>query len=162
MGELSQSSGSFVSWGMTSFRSKHFPRSRNPLVVLQEQAMRYYTVMVFFVMLGIMVRVYTGKEILWFGILGMALSILLGNLIAYVQLRRNIAEIFFVNDHFSLISVYEILYGKENLSFPLMYANPNRTESEITLHFNDQVIVLKQDDWEDFDLIWGWLVAKQL
>ena len=38
----------------------------------------------------------------------------------------------------------------------------NGTESEITLHFNDQVIVLKQDDWEDFDLIWGWLVAKQL
>ena len=78
-------------------------------------------------------------------------------MMAYIKLRKNIAEIFFLQDHFSLISVYEILYGSENKAFPLRYANPQRTADGISLHFDDQIINLKEEDWEDFELIWNCL-----
>lgn len=146
---------------MTKFRSKHFPGSDKRIVLVQEYAMQYYATFALIVMLGVLVKVYVGQSVLWFGIIGMGLSIVLGNMLAYVRLKKSIAEIFFVQDHFSLISVYEILFGAENTAFPLRYANAQRTAEGISLHFNDQVINLKREDWEDFDLIWDWLTQTQ-
>lgn len=144
---------------MTSFKSKHYPASSNSLMVIQDIAMRYYAVLALIVMAAVMVKISIGQSPLWVGVLGFIGAIIMGNAIAYVQLRKQYAQIFFVKQHFSLISVYEILYKKENNAFPLRYANPTRSEDQINLHFNDQIITLDRDDWEDFDLIWEWLIA---
>lgn len=142
---------------MTSFRSTHYPKHRNGLLIVQEYAMQYYGIFMLFVMAAVMLKVYVGQNPIWWGIIGTGVSLGLGNMMAYVQINRNYAEIFFVNEHFSLISVNEILSEKKNNAFPLRYANPQRVGDEITIHFNDQIIVLKADEWEEFDLIWSWL-----
>ena len=126
-------------------------------MIVQEYAMQYYAILMLFVMAAVMLKVYVGQNPLWWGIFGTAAAIGLGNIMAYVNLNRNYAEIFFVNEHFSLISVHEILNEKKNDAFPLHYANAQRIEDEITLHFNDQIVTLKAEDWEEFDLIWSWL-----
>ncbi len=147
---------------MTSFKSNHFPTSRNGFVILQEYAMQAYGVLMIFVIMGVMVRVGVGKPVLWLAVIGVILALLLGNLFAYVQLKKTIAEIFFINDHFSIISVYEILFEEEQrTAFPLVYSAAKRYSDRITLHYHDQIFVLKKDDWEDFDLIWNWLNEGQ-
>lgn len=126
-------------------------------MIAQEYAMQYYAILMLFVMAAVMLKVYVGQNPIWWGVLGTAAALGLGNLMAYVSMNRNYAEIFFVNEHFSLITVHEILNEKKNTAFPLHYANPQRIGEEITLHFNDQIITLKAEDWEEFDLIWSWL-----
>lgn len=124
--------------------------------------MQYYAAFNLVIMVGAMLKVYAGgpgTSLLWFVLIAEAIALLLGNMIAYGQLRRRYAEIFFVNEHFSLISVYDILYQQEQRAFPLIYANPRLSgdKSQITLHFHDRLVTLKRDDWEDFELIWNWL-----
>ncbi|MEZ4825237.1 MAG: hypothetical protein R3C61_02930 [Bacteroidia bacterium] len=149
---------------MTSFQSAHYPKSRNGLLVLQEYAMQYYGAINVLLMLAVMVRVYAGHgySVLWLAIVGEVVALVLGNLLAYGKLRRTIAEIFFVNDHFSMISVYEILFKGENNAFPLIYANPDMlNEDTVSVHFNDQIITLHRKDWEEFDLVRDYLFSRQ-
>ncbi|MEZ4773058.1 MAG: hypothetical protein R3D00_07740 [Bacteroidia bacterium] len=150
---------------MTSFQSHQYPRSRNGIVILQEYAMQYYGAINAILMLAIMVRVAagsSGQSILWIAIAGEVIALVIGNLLAYGKLRRTIAEIFFVNDHFSMISVYEILFKGENNAFPLVYANPDMlNEDTVSVHFNDQIITLHRKDWEEFDLIRDYLFSRQ-
>ena len=119
--------------------------------------MQYYAGLSLIVMLGVIVKVYAGQPILWFAVIGFAVSLILGNMMAYVQLKRSIAEIFFLNEHFSIISVYEILFQRNNHVFPLIYANPRKHGDHISIHFNDQIINLYEKDWEEYELIWNWL-----
>ncbi|RMG27363.1 MAG: hypothetical protein D6730_07350 [Bacteroidetes bacterium] len=131
------------------------------MLILQEQAIYYYAIFSLVVMVGVMLKIYFGHDVLWFGVIGFALAIALGNMMAYIKLHKSIAEVFFVQDHFSLISVYEILFGSQNQAFPLRYANPQRDANGISVHYNDQIIYLKEEDWEDFDLIWEWFTQSQ-
>ncbi|MCB9230830.1 MAG: hypothetical protein H6581_04170 [Bacteroidia bacterium] len=141
---------------MTNFRSNHYPKSGNPLVVTQEYALRYYIIFSSVVVIGVLIKMYYGQPIFWFGIIGITLALVLGNFWASVQLNKRIAEVLIVGDSFSMISVHEIVNRKPNRSFPLRLANPSRTANEIHLHFGDQIMVLKKEDWEDFELIWSW------
>ncbi len=151
---------------MTSFHSKHFPNSKNGLLVLQGFAMQYIGGFNVVLMLGILVKVVSqgaGLNILWIAVIGEIIAVGLGNLLAYAKLKKTYAQIFFVNEHFSLISVYEILFKRENNAFPLRYANP-RLDGEqniLTIHFNDQIITLRREDWEEFDLIRDYLFSRQ-
>lgn len=129
--------------------------------MMQEYAMQYYAIFMMVVVIGVLMRIALGKTVLIFAIVGFLLSLGLGNMVAYVQLRRNFAEIFFLQGHFSLISVYEILYQQNNVVFPLKYANARNYGDSITFHYNDQVITIRRKDWEDFDLIWNWLEEGQ-
>jgi predicted membrane protein len=148
---------------MGSFRSGHYPRNTNAFVITQEYAMRYYFVLMFIAMLGAVIRTYKQKEMLIFTIIAGALVLLLGNMMAHVRLRRDIAEIFFVNDGFSIISVHDILHKSPKRSFPLKWANPTRTQDEIQFHFEDQIMTLKREDWgSEFDLIWNWFLSGSL
>ena len=130
----------------------------------QEYAMQYYGFFMIAVMLGVMVTVANGgggRSMIMWSLVAMGIALLMANAMAYAKLRRTYAQIFFVDDHFSLISVYDILYQKENHAFPLNYANPTHHGNEIQLHYADQIVSLKRADWEeDFDLIWNWLNAK--
>lgn len=142
---------------MESFRSNHYPRNTNLFRVQQEYALRYYAILTFVVMIVVILRVNAGKDPLWAGVIGEAVAIALGNIAANVQLRRHIAEIFFVNDGFSVISVHAALTQTPTQSFPLKFANPTRTDHSIQFHYEDQIMVLKREDWgEDFDLIWNY------
>ncbi|MEL7532907.1 MAG: hypothetical protein AAFN10_16425 [Bacteroidota bacterium] len=151
---------------MTSFHSKNFPNSKNGLLVLQGFAMQYIAGFNVVLMLGILVKVVSqgaGLNILWIAVVGELIAVGLGNLLAYAKLKKTYAQIFFVNEHFSLISVYEILFKRENNAFPLRYANP-RLDGEqniLTIHFNDQIITLRREDWEEFDLIRDYLFSRQ-
>ncbi len=142
---------------MESFRSRHYPRFSSKFRLQQEYALRYYAILTFVVMIIVILRVNAGKDPLYAGLIGEAIAIGLGNIIANVQLRRNIAEIFFVNDGFSVISVHAALTQTPTQSFPLRFANPIRTDNRIEFHYEDQIMFLKREDWgEDFDLIWNY------
>lgn len=140
-----------------SFRSRDFPRRMQPFLVQQEYAIRYYAILTFLVMVAVVLRINSGRDPVWFGLIGEALAIFIGNVMAGVALRRKIAEIFFVNDGFTIISVHAALTQTPTRSFPLRFANPTRTESTIQFHYEDQIMSIKREDWpEDFDLIWNW------
>jgi hypothetical protein len=149
--------------GSASFRSQHYPRSKNTLLVTQEYAGRYYFVLMMIVLIGAVIRTYKDREMIVFSIVALILCILLGNLFAQVKMRRSIAEIFFVNDGFSIISVHDILHQSPKRSFPLKFANPTRTENEIQFHFEDQIMTLKREDWGgEFELIWSWFTSGMM
>ncbi len=139
---------------MHSFKSKHFPSTSKPFLIVQEAAMYYYALISVFVMLGIILLMQAGKDILGFAVIGFAVAILMGNVLARVKLRKMYAEIFFAGEHVSLISVYDILFPKQKEAFPLRFANPGRGQTTISFHFNDQIIVLQKEDWAEFELIW--------
>ncbi len=142
---------------MTSFRSQHYPRSKQAFVIGQEYAIRYYAIFMLFVMIAVMIRLYAHREVVYFGVIGAVIAILLGNIFSGVKMRRSIAEVFFVNDGFSIISVYDILHQTPKRSFPLKFANPTRTADQIQFHFEDQIMFIKREDWpEEFELIWSW------
>lgn len=141
-----------------SFRSRHYPKATSAFRIRQEYAMRYYAVLFFIVMVGVVIRIQAGNDGLIFGGIGMVLATFLGNVMARVQLRRSIAEIFFINDGFSIISIEDILTQSAKRSFPLRFADPTRTLTQIQFNFEDQIITLQKEDWEsEFDLIWTWL-----
>ncbi len=151
---------------MTSFHSKKYPQSRNGLVVLQSYAMQYFAGFNIIIMLGALLRIVSqGPEstLLWWVLIGEVIAVGMSNLLSYASLKRTQAEIFFVNEHFSLISVYEILFKRENNAFPTRYANPQLSgdQQSLTIHFNDQLITLKREDWAEFDLIRDYFYAKQ-
>ncbi|MBX7240290.1 MAG: hypothetical protein K1X92_00980 [Bacteroidia bacterium] len=140
---------------MKSFKSHHYPDSRQKFLIIQENAIYYYGFFMIIVMLGLVLRMFSGESILLFGVVGVFLSMGLGNIAAVVKLKKTYAEIFFVGEHFSIISIYDILFAKEKQAFPLRYASPNRNGDEIHFTFNDQIIVFKKEDWEKFDEIWA-------
>jgi hypothetical protein len=122
--------------------------------------MQYYAAFNMILMLIILVQIISGAGgmmlALW-GLAGELVAIALGNWLAYGRMRRSYAEIFFVGDHFSLISVYEMLFSRQEQrpAFPLAYANAGLSpEGDVlTFHFNDQVISLYRRDWDNFDLM---------
>jgi hypothetical protein len=148
---------------MKHFRSSHYPSNTRRFLVLQELALRYYGIFSVFIMIGVLAMLSAkqpGDVMFWFVMIGMFFGLILGNMMAYVKMRKSWAEIFFVGNSFTLLSAYDILYGAEPFNFPIAYANPNRNSrkpDEIHLHYGDQIVVLHRKDWEDFDLIWAWL-----
>ena len=139
---------------MTSFRSKNYPHSRNRWLIYQEYAMQYYAGVMLLVMMGVMVKIYLGQSLLTFTLLGTGVAVIIGNLLAYASLKRQVGEVFFLEKHFAILSTHEILYGHENHVFPLEYANPTRSGSTITVHYFDRIVSLEKKDWEDFELVW--------
>lgn len=129
--------------------------------------MQYYGGFNMIIMLGVMVHIVgngVGVSLVWWVIAAEIVALLLGNMLAYARMRRSYAQIFFVNEHFSLISVYEIVNQQEHRAFPLRLASPQLSgdQNRLSLHFNDQVINLDRKDWEDFDLIRDWLFSRQM
>ncbi len=146
---------------MTKFQSRFFPESRNGFLALQQYAMQYYGAFNLLLMLAVMVQVSSGVAggtLLAVVVIGEIVALALGNALAMAKTRRSYAEVFFLTDHFSLISVHEILFSPNNQAFPLLYANPvmDREGNSFTVHFNDEIVAFHRKDWEDFDLIWGW------
>ena len=157
----------FQRFPMVSFRSRRYPSSGNPLLVTQEYAMQYYAAFNIVLMLGVMAKVVAGgmpAYLIWWVVGWEALAIGLGNVLAQARLKRSYAEIFFVEEHFSLISIHEILHGREHEAFPMLYANPALSPDgdTITIHFHDLVVNLHRRDWEDedFDLIYDWFYSR--
>lgn len=145
---------------MASFRSTHYPQSKNAFIIKQEYAMRYYGVLMLIMLVGGVIRSYKDRDMIVFIVIALIGCIALGNLLAHVKLKRSIAEIFFVNDGFSIISVHDILHQSPKRSFPLRFANPTRTQDRIQFHFEDQIMTLEREDWaEEFDLIWNWFIS---
>lgn len=148
---------------MASFRSAHYPTGRSTFVITQEYAMRYYLTLLFIVLVIGVIRSSKGFEVrdmTIFVAVSVLVSLFIGNVLAKAKLRRSIAEIFFVNDGFSIISVHDILHQSPKRSFPLKFANPRRTQDEIEFHWEDQIMTLRREDWGDeFDLIWNWLIS---
>ncbi len=139
---------------MKSFKSHHYPESRQKFIILQENAIYYYGIFMIFVLLGLVLRMFGGESVLMFGVLGTFIAMGAGNLAAMVKLKKTYAEIFFIGEHFSIISTYDILFNEKKKAFPLRYASPTRSGDEVHFTFNDQIIILKKRDWEKFDEIW--------
>ena len=148
---------------MTRFRSRNYPTSTRKFLIVQELALRYYGIISVFIMIGVLAMLQSkqeGNTIIWFVIGGMFVALIMGNMLAFVKLRKAWAEIFFVGNTFTLLSTYDILYGAEPVSFPVQFSNASRSAQNpdvIQLHYSDLIVTLNRDDWEDFDLIWSWL-----
>lgn len=128
--------------------------------------MQYYAGLTMLILLGAMLGILSGRAgvgLLWGVGLAEAAAVGLGNLLAYGKLQRTIAEIFFVGEQFTIISVYEIIHEKPQQAFPLAYANPRISpdRSRVTIHYHDRVMVLRREDWEEFDLICEWLFSRR-
>ncbi len=151
---------------MTKFQSRHYPTNRKGVLTLQEYAARYYAGFNLLIMFYVLAQVSSrgmGSQIIWIVVGAEIIALALGNMLAVAKTKRSYAEIFFVNDHFSLISVHEILFSPQNQAFPLMYASPHMDPDgdSFTVHFNDQIIPFYRRDWEDFDLIWSWFTVPR-
>lgn len=138
---------------MDSFRSRHYPLKKKRWRIFQEQAMRHYAILASIVMLITLVRMVQHKEILMFTLLGLAIGLGIANLMAVVSLRRQVAEVFILQEHFAVLSVYDILFEQETRSFPLIMASPARENDHLSFHYFDRIITLKAGDWENFDLL---------
>lgn len=153
---------------MTNFRSKHYPRTSNGVMVMQEYAMQYYAGINLIIILGVLLKLYGPYEgnMLYFVVIGEVIALVLGNLLAYGSMKRSYAELFFLKDHFSAISVYDMLFSKdkEPTAFPLIYANAHmdHEEKKMSFTFHDQIITLRRDNWEEFDLIYNYFIAKTI
>jgi hypothetical protein len=146
----------------SSFRSQHYPTNTNRFTIVQNKAMTYYAAIALVIMLGVVAAIAQGggEHMLLIVVIAAGLGVFFANGLANASLRRTYAQINFVGDHFSLISVHDVISNNENHAFPLRYAAPSRLSNDhIQLHYGDQVITLQRSDWEDFDIIWAWLVA---
>lgn len=120
--------------------------------------MQYYGIFFFTIMILVVTRIYYQKDVFWIGIIGGIGGLFLGNLFGSVKMNRKKAEILFVGETFSIISVNDIAFKTEFTNFPLRLANPTRSQDVIQIHYTDQIMELKREDWgEDFELIWEWL-----
>lgn len=131
------------------------------MLTLQEYAVQYYAgfnLLIMFYALAQISSGQSGPNLLWVVVVAEVIALTLGNMLALAKTRRSYAEVFFLNDHFSLISVHEILFSPQNQAFPLVYATPSMDPDgdKFTVHFNDQIIPFYRKDWDDFELIWGW------
>lgn len=128
--------------------------------------MQYYAAFAAILILGIMTAVVSGAAeipLLVGGLVGLLASAGLANVLAGVKLRNSYAQIFFLDDHISVLSVYDILYSNQPHAFPLQYTNPQRSGELIQIHYGDQILSLKQEDWgEDFEQIWVRLLSPPL
>lgn len=151
---------------MTKFQSKHFPKNRRGLLTLQEYAVQYYAGLNLLIMFYALAQISggnSGQSLLWTVVIAEIIALGLGNMLALARTRRSYAQIFFLNDHFSLISVHEILFSPQNQAFPLIYANPvmDAEGDKFTVHFNDQIIPFYRKDWEEFDTIFAWFTVPR-
>ncbi|MEM6800551.1 MAG: hypothetical protein AAF696_04055 [Bacteroidota bacterium] len=154
---------------MTNFRSKHYPRSSNGVLIMQEYAMQYYAGINILIILGVLLKLYGpygGDSMLYFVVIGEVIALALGNLLAYGSMKRSYAELFFLKDHFSAISVYDMLFSKDKkpTAFPLIYSNAHMDpdQEKLSFTFHDQIITLRRDNWEEFDLIYNYFIAKTI
>jgi hypothetical protein len=138
---------------MNSFKSRFYPGKRKKWLIFQEQAMIQFGRLSMVVMLLTLLRVFKHQDIFLFALVGFALALVAGNLMAVVSMRRQIAEVFFLQEHFAVLSVWEVLFSKETKTFPLELSNFSREENAASFHYFDRIIVLKAGDWEAFDLI---------
>ncbi|MFK7972543.1 MAG: hypothetical protein AB8F95_19385 [Bacteroidia bacterium] len=149
----------------SSFQSNNYPEHTNRFAMVQNTAMTYYAAIALVIMLAVVVTISQGsggQEIALIVAVAAGAGVFIANALAQANLRRTYAQIRFVGDHFSLISVHDILSDDDNHAFPLRYAAPSRLSNDkIQLHYADQVITLNREDWDDFDVIWSWLVAPQ-
>lgn len=129
--------------------------------------MQAFGAMNLLIMMAVMAKVYTGSQgtgLMIFVIIAELLALGIANIFAYSSMKKSYAQIFFVNNHFSLISVYDISFKEDNQGhvFPLVLANPriSADQNTLSIHFNDQIITLNREDWDDFDLIHNWLVSQ--
>jgi len=145
---------------MNSFTSQHYPlSSKNKRQIVNDTSMYYYAVLLSIVLILVILRFHSlqyqiDTTLIVSGILGLFLSLFLGNRLAIVKLNKTYAQIFFVGEDISLLSVYDILYQQEKQAFPLRFTNHIRMGDEIIFHFKDQIIHLKKEDWNEFELIW--------
>ncbi len=139
---------------MNSFKSKYYPRSGNKVFMFQEYAVRYYGIFFAVYFIYIALLIFQGGEIGIGAIIGLLLCLVFGNFFTYAFLKRKIAEVFFVDETVTVITIYDILFREPGKPFPLRLVNPFRTGNEITFTFQDQILSLEKEDWEGFELLW--------
>jgi hypothetical protein len=138
---------------MNSFRSRYYPSRKSKWLIFQENVLIHFGRLSMLVMLITLLKVFRHQEILTFAVSGFALALAAANLMAVVTMRRKIAEVFILQDHFALLTVWDVLFSKESKTFPLELANFSREEMQASFHYFDRVVVLKSQDWDTFDLI---------
>lgn len=105
----------------------------------------------FLILLYLMNR---SQALIWIGIAGGIACFWFANMLAGVSMRRCYAEIFFVNEQFCLLSVYDLVFDQPQQAFPVLYASPQRTADGIQLNYHDQVVILRNSDWPQIQEVW--------
>lgn len=139
---------------MQTFTSRHYPHTRNALLLTQEYAMRAYAGVALVAMVVIMLQVARGEGISWVWVALLVGGGLIANVIGNMQLRRTVGAIIFTAEHFTVLSVADIAHQQHPEPFPLAYSNPAHGGNVLTFHYHDQVLTLSRADWPDFDTLW--------
>lgn len=147
---------------MQSFKSKFYPHTRKPLLLIQSYALQSYGPLAVMVMLASLYRLYQRQELLWFTLLSFAATFPISNMLAIIKMKRDLSEIFFVNDYFAILTPYDLAFKREAKAFPIALSNPVREKDYISVNYFDRVIILRAKDWESLDLIWNYLVNVPL
>lgn len=81
--------------------------------------------------------------------------ILLCNYLASVNMKGTWAELYFVGDTFTLLSVHDVLNAEAagQRSFPISMSNPNEHKKELHIAYGDFIARLDPEDWEDFEAL---------
>lgn len=108
-------------------------------------------------------RMVYGKEVLWFGSLGLGLALVLAHVLARMQLHSRWSALVLDDTTFVLVSVHAHLHVEQPRPFPLAYANARVVQDGLQLHYHDHVVTLYARDWPDWQaVVQRFLQAPQL
>ncbi|MEX0967878.1 MAG: hypothetical protein WD077_11615 [Bacteroidia bacterium] len=138
---------------MNVFKSRYLPKRKNKFVVLQEYASQNYFLLFTLFMLVLFYRLVYHMPILWTGVIGIALLIIISNFIAIVNMKRKPVMIGFEGPSFFIMSVHDLVFNRDVETFPIPYANARFKNGQLTITYFDKILELKQEDWPDWEHI---------
>lgn len=107
-------------------------------------------------------RISLGSPILLPGILGVALSVVLGSQIGQVRAGAQIVEIGFIGHEYYMQSALDLGKKRPIKLYPLDYSSPHRVPGYLWIHYIERHHRLPIQAWPDAPLIWEHLVSSRL
>ena len=136
---------------MASFKSINYPQNKHLFYVVQSYASTMY-VRFFSVLMIVLIYALSKKApLLYLGIFGCAVTLVLSQFAAIVEMKRKIAEIIIVEDQYLLRTVYDVVFNKLTPMIHVSLSNARIDKDIITLTYNQRVITLKKSDWDDWE-----------
>lgn len=137
-----------------SYKSRFYPGSRNAFRIRQEYAVKHYGWLASVLLIVLLYLINHSQAFIWVGIVGGVVCLGFANVLAGISMRRHYAEIFFVNEQFCLLSVYDLVYDQPQQAFPVVYGSPQQVAGGIQLNYHDRVVTLQNLDWSQMPEIW--------
>ena len=133
------------------FVSHNDPGDESPFAVRNQAFLHRLAQFLLVYMLALGLRLNQNAELLWFSIISLGVVMLLAYFAASYSLHTKWARLRIRGNAIYLYSVDDCLQ-KEQIAepFPLNYVSLSRSDDGVQLHYHDQVVTLKREDWPEF------------